>query len=234
MFNIDLYLYLKPFLIALILSLGFAILVIRLNRNNKFFSVSKKRNTRRHVHDKNKSISRLGGVAIISAFILTILLDNSLVITKAIWGLIAGGVFILIVGLIDDIRELGWKAQLFFQTCAVSLIFIFGVKINYITNPFGEAFQLDTPEKIFLGIIIGVIWSLILMNAMNWLDGIDGLSGGVAFIGALTIFILSLKPEVNQPPVGIISMALVGSLLGFLFFNFYFEFKLNVLVCNKV
>ncbi|GAH05001.1 unnamed protein product, partial [marine sediment metagenome] len=56
---------------------------------------------------------------------------------------------------------------------------------------------------------------------MNWLDGIDGLSGGVAFIAAVTIFILSLKPEVNQPPVGIISLALAGSILGFLIFNFY-------------
>jgi len=217
MLNIEL--YLKPFLGALALSLGLIILIIKLTKKRS--SIGDKRISKRHVHDKNESVSRLGGVAIIIAFILTILLDENLVITKILWGIIFGGVFILIIGLIDDLKELNWKTQLFFQTCAVSLIFIFGAKINYITNPFGEAFQLDTLGKILFGIILGIIWSLILMNAMNWLDGIDGLSGGVAFIGAMTIFLLSLKPEVNQPPVGILAMALAGSLFGFLIMNFY-------------
>ncbi len=216
---IDVDLYLKPFLLALAISLGLVILAIK--TFGKRLAKKQKRDEDRHVHDKTKTVCRMGGVAIIIAFIASIFLDENLVITRAMWGFVFGGALILIIGIIDDFKDLNWKIQLFFQTCIVSLIFIFGARISYITNPFGEAIQFDTSGKIFLGIIIGVVWSLILMNAMNWLDGIDGLSGGVALIGALTIFILSLKPEVNQPPVGIISMALAGSILGFLLLNFY-------------
>jgi len=59
------------------------------------------------------------------------------------------------------------------------------------------------------------------MNVMNWLDGLDGLAGGVGFIGAITLFFLSISHLVNQPPLGIISIAVAGAILGFLFFNFY-------------
>ena len=55
---------------------------------------------------------------------------------------------------------------------------------------------------------------------INWFDGIDGLSGGMTFIGSITIFLLSLKPEVNQPPMAILSMILAGVALGFIIFNF--------------
>jgi UDP-GlcNAc:undecaprenyl-phosphate GlcNAc-1-phosphate transferase len=65
-----------------------------------------------------------------------------------------------------------------------------------------------------------VVWIVLMMNSMNWLDGIDGLSGGITLIGSLTIFFLSLKPEVNQPPVAILAIVLAGSVLGFLAFNF--------------
>jgi len=58
------------------------------------------------------------------------------------------------------------------------------------------------------------------MNVMNWLDGLDGLAGGVGFIGAITLFFLSISHLVNQPPLGIISIAFAGAILGFLFFNF--------------
>jgi UDP-N-acetylmuramyl pentapeptide phosphotransferase/UDP-N-acetylglucosamine-1-phosphate transferase len=69
--------------------------------------------------------------------------------------------------------------------------------------------------------LFAIFWIVLMINSMNWIDGVDGLSGGVSLIGALTIFLLSLKPEVNQPPVAIIAMALSGAILGFLIFNFY-------------
>jgi UDP-GlcNAc:undecaprenyl-phosphate GlcNAc-1-phosphate transferase len=59
------------------------------------------------------------------------------------------------------------------------------------------------------------------MNAMNWLDGADGLCGGVSLITLTTIFFLSLKPEVFQPPIAILSVVGVGVVLGFLLFNVY-------------
>ena len=217
MFDPEMYLF--PLLISFLLSFGLIFFFIKIAGKNVY--LKNKRTDDRHIHDKKKRISRLGGLAIIISFLATILLDENLFIAKEIWGIIFGGMLILVLGLIDDFRELGWKSQLFFQFIAVGAIFIFGVRIYSITNPFGEAILLDSYFKVILGIILGIIWSLILINAMNWMDGIDGLSGGVTFIGAITIFFLSLKPEVNQPPVAIISAALIGSLLAFLILNFY-------------
>lgn len=176
------------------------------------------RNSKRHIH--KKGIIRLGGIAIISSFILGIFLDNNLVIDKPIAGIIIALIFILILGVWDDLRELGWKTQFFFQISLVIFIFIMGIRIDYITNPLGGIVNLEN-ETFFLPSLLLVLgWVVISMNSMNWIDGIDGLSGGITLIGALTIFFLSLKPEVNQPPVGIISAALIGSILAFLVFNF--------------
>jgi UDP-GlcNAc:undecaprenyl-phosphate GlcNAc-1-phosphate transferase len=125
------------------------------------------------------------------------------------------------VGLWDDFCELSWKIQLFFQIFCASLVFFFGVRIYYLTNPFlGEIIKLDKGVGIFLAFFLALIWIVLLMNALNWLDGLDGLSGGITLIGVLTIFFLSLKEEVNQPPVAIITMILAGSILAFLIFNF--------------
>lgn len=216
----NLELYLKPFFGALIISFGLAVLIIKFARERNGI-IDDSRSEDRHIHDKGKFISRWGGVAIIISFIVAIILDENLVMTNTLWGIIFGAIVVLAIGIYDDLKGLNWKIQLFFQSIAVSLLFFFGAKINYITNPFGDAFLFDTQEKIVIGIIVGFMWSLILINAMNWLDGIDGLSGGVTFIAAITIFILSLKPEVNQPPVGIISLVLAGSVLGFLILNFH-------------
>ncbi|KKU55674.1 MAG: Glycosyl transferase family 4 [Candidatus Moranbacteria bacterium GW2011_GWE1_49_15] len=176
------------------------------------------RRSGRHVHKAGKL--RLGGVAVIIAFVASLLLDESLFIPQSLWGIIAASVLILIVGVWDDIRELNWKYQLFFQFSIAVLVFIMGVRIEYVTNPFGGVFDLE-PERLFLpNLLLVAIWIMIFMNSMNWIDGIDGLSGGITLIGATTIFILALKPEVNQPPVGIITAALFGAVLAFLVFNF--------------
>jgi len=138
-----------------------------------------------------------------------------------LWGILSGVGLILVVGLIDDIWKLNWQFQLFFQICVAVIVFVSGVQIEYITNPFGGLIHLAWGASLLPGFFIGVFWIVLLMNAINWLDGIDGLSGGVSLISALAIFILAIKPEVNQPPVGIISIALIGAILGFLIFNFY-------------
>jgi UDP-GlcNAc:undecaprenyl-phosphate GlcNAc-1-phosphate transferase len=126
----------------------------------------------------------------------------------------------LIVGISDDFHELDWKVQLFFQIAVAVLVFVMGVRVELITNPFGGYIFLNIGKYIFPSLLFVIVWMVLIVNSVNWLDGIDGLSGGVTLIGVLTIFFLSLKPEVNQPPVGIITMAFAGSIAGFLIFNF--------------
>jgi UDP-GlcNAc:undecaprenyl-phosphate GlcNAc-1-phosphate transferase len=100
-------------------------------------------------------------------------------------------------------------------------VYIKGVRLDYISNPFGGIFLFHNYGGFIVGIIVVVIWTVLLINSMNWIDGIDGISSGISLIGGATIFFLSLRPEVNQPPIGIISTVFMGGLLAFLLFNFH-------------
>lgn len=206
--------YFPPFIYSFIIaSLSLFLLVLA----GKFFP--EKRTSFRHIH--KKGIPRLGGVAVILAFGVSLIIDRNLFITHSIWGILVVSGIILIVGVLDDLKELSWKSQLFIQIMLVIFVFIVGIRVEYVTNPLGGVFDL-MPGGFFLpSLIFSMVWILSFMNSMNWLDGVDGLSGGVTLVGGITIFILSLKPEVNQPPVAIIASALVGSVLAFLIFNLH-------------
>jgi len=117
--------------------------------------------------------------------------------------------------------EISWKIQLFFQVAIIFFVYFMGVRLQYITNPFGGIFLFDGQLKYFIGFFIILAWMLIIINSMNWIDGIDGASSGITLIGGAAVFILSLRPEVNQPPIGIITASLVGGVLALMFFNFY-------------
>ncbi len=209
--------YIPPFLISFLSSVVLISILIFFGKKTDNW---KNRNGQRHI--KKGNVSRFGGVAIILAFWLGVVLDKHLIFSPELFGFISASALILFVGVRDDIQEIFWKFQLFFQILVSILVFIFGIRIYCITNPLtGGALNLDNQWGVVLSLILVVFWIVLIMNAMNWIDGIDGLSGGISSIAILTIFFLSLKPEVNQPPVAIITAALIGSILGFLIFNFY-------------
>lgn len=205
--------YFFPFLGAFLISCGIILFLRRLNLAGRF---NFRRDSDRHIN--LSGVSRWGGLAIIVSFLVTIFIDPNLIFSHTLWGLIWGSIAILIFGLWDDFRELDWKTQLVFQISLAIFIYFWGIRTDYISNPFGGLISLT---HMGVGLLFVVGWLLLSINSMNWLDGIDGTSGGVAFLGALTIFLLALKPEVNQPPVAIIAMALAGAILGFLVFNFH-------------
>lgn len=212
----DIVFYLSPFLTAFFLSI---LCIVSLRAVFSRFSVRDRRQGGRHAH--RSGISRFGGVALIAAFLGTLFLNEYLVLTNAWWGLIVVSALILIVGLWDDIREISWKAQLLAQIAAGGIAFFFGIRMLSLTVPFGGALFFDSGWTIAISFFMTIAWILVVMNAVNWADGVDGLCGGVSFIGFATIFFLSLRPEVAQPPVAIFALALAGSSLGFLLFNFY-------------
>ena len=203
---------LSSFIIATILLVALIVLT------QKFKNIDG-RITARHIHAIG--ISRYGGVAIILSFIATLLLDNRLVIGRPLAGVLICCGAILMFGIIDDLKNLGWKSQLFFQIVIVLIVFAMGVKLQYISSPLGGIFFFDSGLAYFLGILISIVWVIFLMNAMNWVDGIDGISGGITLVACLAIFIISQRPEVNQPPIGIITAAIIGSLAAFLLLNFH-------------
>lgn len=174
-------------------------------------------------HDGKRHISRLGGIALLVGFFLAVWFDRHLVVSREIMALLFGGAVVGLVGIWDDFQELSFKSQGFFQVMLSVLLFVFGIRITTLKNPFGEVIVL--PEQGVFALLAGfallLLWMSLVLNAVNWLDGLDGLLGSVTIITFLTIFFLSLKPEVNQPPVAILALIGTGVTAGFLFFNFY-------------
>ena len=207
--------YVKPFLVSLCISAILCYCIIIISYKWRFRDV---RDEERHIHQRN--ISRFGGIAVIIAFVSTLYFNQYLIFDRLIWAMIIGSMLILFVGIIDDIKPLSWKSQLFFQVMLVLIVFIFGIRIEYITNPLGDVFWLINSDFVMLSFGFMLVWMIFVMNAINWSDGIDGLSGGVVCVSAFTLFIISLRPEVMQPPIAIISVVLAGSVFGFLIFNF--------------
>ncbi len=190
----------------------------------------------RDVH--KKPIPRFGGVAIFLGFWLTaigvmVFMPGGLnFIETKVWnidknllGVFLGAIIIAIVMLIDDIKGLNWSWKLASQFAAAIVVALFGVTISWFNAPLhlqlGEqAFQIGS-LAISWGQIFVVFWIVLIMNVVNWLDGLDGLAGGVVMISGLAIFLLSISPRINQPATAILAILLVGSILGFMPYNFH-------------
>lgn len=207
--------YLIPFVSSFLASVLLMLLAVYLSKKIKW----KGRKSKRHIH--KKGTPRIGGIVMIIVFISAILLNKDLFITAEMYGIMASLVVMLSVGIWDDLKEIYWKIQLFFQVAVSILVFIFGVRIYYITDPLtGGILNLDSGFGVLISIALVIFWIVIIINSINWVDGIDGLSGGIVLISACTIFFLSLKAEVNQPPIAILASIFSGTVLGFLIFNF--------------
>lgn len=210
-------LFLLPFLTAFLLSVAGCFLAISL----PFFRGRLWRSGERHAG--KQLIPRLGGVVMCLSFFGAVALDTHLVLTRDTWGLLVGVSLACLFGLWDDFYELSFKAQAFLQGVLATTLFFFGLQITSLRNPFGEAvvFSGQGPLLLFLGFVLLLGWIALVMNAVNWLDGLDGLLGGVSLITFLVVFFLSLKPEVNQPPVAILASIALGITAGFLLFNLH-------------
>jgi UDP-GlcNAc:undecaprenyl-phosphate/decaprenyl-phosphate GlcNAc-1-phosphate transferase len=156
-------------------------------------------------------IPRMGGLAIYFGFVLAVL--SSMHISHEILGLLLGGTVILAVGIIDDMIQLSAKVKLLGQIMAAVVLVLFDVRIEWLTNPFGDMIYVN-----YLAIPITIMWVVGLTNTVNLIDGLDGLAAGVSTIASLTILLVAL--EQNLWTVAILTAALAGSALGFLQHNF--------------
>jgi UDP-GlcNAc:undecaprenyl-phosphate GlcNAc-1-phosphate transferase len=150
-------------------------------------------------------IPLLGGVAIYGACIAALLLFGNRYRLNEFVGILVGASLVSFLGLWDDRRSLSPFLKLAGQFLAASILVLTGVRVG--TFPW-EA----------LNIALTLVWVVIITNAFNLLDNMDGLSGGVGAIAA--IFFLLLAAMNGQYLVGALSAALVGACLGFLVYNF--------------
>lgn len=176
----------------------------------------------RRIH--NKPIARLGGLAIFMGFLVSTLylvisefLDSGeLILDYRFIGLMIGILIIVIIGIIDDIKQLKAWIKLVFQILAALVVIMSGVKIEEITNPFSSI------GVTFLGMLsipITVIWIVGITNAINFIDGVDGLAAGVSSIASLSLLFIAIFNQQQTDEVFLMA-GLAGAALGFLPFNF--------------
>ncbi|HTY13049.1 MAG TPA: MraY family glycosyltransferase [Candidatus Omnitrophota bacterium] len=166
-------------------------------------------------------IPRMGGLAIYAGFMLALAFS---VIAAKMMGrgldgkhLLAiglGGTLILILGILDDIYSLSPMVKLAWQTAVALVVVYLGVSINFISSPVNNIMELG-----WVGIVLTVLWLVGMTNAINLIDGLDGLAAGVTAISAGTLFIVALRT--HQIAAAVVMLALCGSALGFLRYNFF-------------
>lgn len=163
-------------------------------------------------------ISRLGGVAIWSSTMLTFLFLVFLSYYpygSLLSGILLGSTLMFFLGLIDDVYTLDAKFKLFIQITIASLVYLLGVKIDSIINPFGGEILLG-----HFSYIITVMWIVGISNAVNFIDGIDGLAGSVITINSITLGIIAIQMGPATAISALIAFILAGSMLAFLTYNF--------------
>lgn len=168
-------------------------------------------------------IPRVGGLAVYLAFLGGSLLAWGVAPVAFLAERDAAGSFlpllvataaVMVLGLLDDLVGVRPASKLAVQVAAATYLYLSGYSAERISNPLGEG-------AIDLGVLalpLNVLWLVAMSNAINLIDGLDGLAAGVAFVATGTFSIAAWQN--GHPGVALLALALAGALLGFLRFNF--------------
>ena len=212
--------YLLPFLASFSLTAAFTPVVRRyLVARNIATPAPRDRDVHR------TPIPRMGGLAVLASVFVVVaayllFAPRALIfVDETIFGIdrnlvgVLGGAFILgVTGYVDDRYGLRPGVKLFWQLIAALLVVASGVQIHWISHPLGG-------PNISIGPWSWVLvpaWLLLMINVMNWFDGLDGLASGLSGIAATAIFFLALDPIVNQPATALLAAIVAGAAFGFL------------------
>ena len=135
-------------------------------------------------------------------------------------GILAAGVVIFALGAVDDLRDLPAPVKLAGQVFACGILFLSGVRLPYLQMPSGETIVLGAD----VSVLVTVGWMVLMINAVNLIDGLDGLAAGIVAIAASSFFVYTYElsgtgASLSAAPV--LTIAIVGATLGFLRYNFY-------------
>lgn len=174
--------------------------------------------TERKVH--GTPIPRLGGVAIVGGFYLALVgpfvsLWRGSLIGDPRWlaALLVGGIAVALLGVCDDLRGVRPRTKLIVQLAVAVMVWVLGVRIDALALPFGATLPLGA-----LGLPFTLLWIVGVTNAVNLIDGLDGLAGGLALIAIGATFAISHQGADHATML--LGAALAGATLGFLFYNF--------------
>ena len=166
----------------------------------------------RRMHDH--PIPRMGGLAIFLGFIISVLLLMPLDQPKQ--GMLLGAVIIVVLGIFDDIYALSAKLKFVVQIAAACVAVFSGNRIEVLSNP--NIFSSNPYWELgVLSVPVTIIWIVALTNAVNLIDGLDGLACGVSTISSVTTLVIALL--VSEGDVAVMMGALAGACIGFLPYN---------------
>jgi UDP-GlcNAc:undecaprenyl-phosphate GlcNAc-1-phosphate transferase len=168
---------------------------------------------------------RLGGIAIALGFFAPLIgllaYNNALAVLftaepMQTLGLFVGGAAILAVGIWDDVRGMRATRKLVLQVAVAVLMFSFGYSVDRLSIPLLGTWELGP----ITNAVLTVAWFVALMNAVNLIDGLDGLAGGVAFFALVSMYVIASVDALPNLLTTLYAAALAGAVLGFLFYNF--------------
>lgn len=170
----------------------------------------------RSSHDK--PIPKSGGIAIVITFlvgvgIVYLFADVAVIKGYFFTGFVCAALLIAIISFVDDLKPLNFSIRLSFQMLAALAIMAFGIVIDEVTLPWSGSVEIG-----FIGYTFTLLWIVGLTNAFNFMDGINGISGGTAIIASLFFGFICVSQGSNF--AYIISYTISAGTLGFLLFNF--------------
>jgi len=160
-------------------------------------------------------VPRLGGVGIF----LAVLIPLGFSLSRGVWdefhermvGILIASTVVMLIGVYDDIKGATIRNKLIAEVVAALIIYVWGIGITVISNPFGNPISLG-----WMGLPVTILWIIIVTNAINLIDGLDGLAAGTGIFISVAFFLLSGTDTHLQ----LTYVILAGSLLGFLRYNF--------------
>lgn len=211
------FIYAITFTAALALSLIFTPIVIKIALH---YSALDKPNHRK-VHDVG--VPRLGGLAVYASFIIvfysTVWAGTASMLSVESFspiflrGFAIGSLIIVLIGFMDDVREQKPLVKLIMQILAAAAVVAHGLVIRKLNLPYFGDLNLG-----HIAIPFTIFWIVGITNAVNLIDGLDGLASGVTFIALMTMFLISLSQ--GKADSALFSVVLAGSIVGFLKYNF--------------
>lgn len=160
-------------------------------------------------------IPRLGGLAIYLAFLFSVLIFGD--IDRQMQGILLGTVMIVVLGVLDDIMALKALPKFLVQIAAAGVAVYHGCVIQFLSNP--NVFSQAMPyfDLGWLSVPVTIIWIVAITNAVNFIDGLDGLACGVSAISTASLLVIAFL--VQEWGICIILAALLGACIGFLPYN---------------
>ena len=158
-------------------------------------------------------MTRMGGLGIYAGFLCGFLIYGDF--SRSMVGLLVSCTFITALGFYDDVKNIAPKLKLLGQIVAAVILMVFGIHLEFFSIPF-------TDEIIDIGLLsypVTLLWLVGICNAVNLIDGLDGLAYGVSAIAALSIGVVAYASGIGI--VAVLCLILVGSILGFLRWNFH-------------